>query len=108
MSELKETKEKAFFEDLLPKIAQKQNELRDKVLEKILSSNYQGAKTALEELQTVSVGLQVCQQSIMRFNDAEESKKQREQAAVAQANPAPMASVHSIAQPKKKRKGWFF
>lgn len=100
---MKETREIQFFKDTLEKLSKKQNEKRDEVLDALLGDKFTDAKTKLEELQTTSVGIQVCQQTIMRAADMEDAEKKREQEKAklhAVPTPPPVA-------PEMKKRGWF-
>jgi ERCC4-type nuclease len=97
---VKETKTAEYFKEKQEKLAKMQNETRDQVLESLTDGKIKEAKSLLEDLQTVSIGLQVCQQSIMRIGDMEAAEEKRKAQLSIVANPPPV-------QEKPKKKGWF-
>lgn len=94
-----ETKTMEWFGQTVDSLASRQNEKRDVVLELIVSGKYDEAKKSLDELQTISLGIQLCQQSLMRDQDRLQSEANKNAAKLAVAPPPP------VQMPKKK--GWF-
>lgn len=69
-----ETKSIEQFEAIMKDLAEKQNKFRDEFLENLQKDNHEVAEKNYKELQAVSLGIQLCQQSIMRERDRTESE----------------------------------
>lgn len=102
----KETREMSFFQESLETLANRQMEMRDEVVDSILAGKFDDAKTTLDQLQTLSVGIQLCQQTLMRDADLKQAAEQRAKAEEAAKQPA-QAAPGSVLELKPKKKGWF-
>lgn len=104
---MKETREMKFFKDTLEELAIQQMIKRDEVLDSIKSSELKKAKDKLEELQTISVGLQICQQTIMRDADRAAAEDQRNKVTEALKLVPPSAAKEEAPKKVSALSKWF-
>lgn len=95
---MKETREMEWFHKTVETLAVRQAKYRDDVLDSILTLKYEDADKKLKELQTLSIGLQLCQQTILRENDRLASEAGK----AAQAESERIAQVEAKAGKKLK------